>query len=94
MKKKLALYSTLLLLALALSSCNLPRPTEQVSGPDQLNTLAAQTVVALSTTVASAKTQSPATPAPTGQVATATPPGAATETPAGSATVATPCDRV
>lgn len=94
MKKKLALLSTLLVLVIALSSCNLPKPTEQVSGPDQLNTLAAQTVVALSTTVASAKTQSPATPVPTGQAATATPSGVATEMPIGTVTVATPCDRV
>lgn len=91
MKKKLALLSVLLTLALALGSCNLPRPTPQVTGPDQLNTFAAQTVVALSTTVAQAKTQPPATQ-PGGQTFTLTPP--ATALPPGTTTPATPCDRV
>ncbi|TLN18091.1 hypothetical protein FDZ74_07125, partial [bacterium] len=92
MSKRLALLSILLVLTLSLGSCNLPRATEAPTGPDQLNTLAAQTVVALSTTVASAKTQSPATQAP-GQ-ASATPSPLETATLASSATTATPCDRV
>ncbi len=92
MIKKLALLSVLLVLTLTLGSCNLPRATATPTGPDQVNTLAAQTVVALSTTVSAAKTQSPATQAP--GLVTPTSSSLETATPASSATTATPCDRV
>ena len=94
MKKNLALLSVLCILAVSLGSCNLPRATEQVSSPDQLNTLAAQTVVALSTSVAGAKTQAPATQTSGGQNATSTPQVQQTATPANTSTPAIPCDRV
>ncbi len=94
MKKMVSLLTILIGLAILLGSCNLPRPTEPVSGPDQLNTFAAQTVAALSTTVAEAKTQSPATPTPQGQIASDTPPAAETIVSPTQTTTPTPCDRV
>jgi len=93
-KKNLVILSILAVLVILLSSCNLPRPTEQVSGPDQLNTFAAQTVIALSTTVANAKTQAPATQAPGGLIATATPPAVNTAVPGTATSQPLPCDRV
>ncbi len=94
MKRNYVVISVLVMLAILVSSCNLPRPTEQVSGPDQLNTFAAQTVIALSTTVANAKTQAPATQAPNNQIATATPPTLATTIPATVTSQPIPCDQV
>lgn len=94
MKKKFTLLWVMAMLAMLLGSCNLPRATEQVSGPDQLNTFAAQTVVALSTTVAQAKTQSPATQIPGGQIATTIPPIVATTGIPVTNTPPVPCDRV
>jgi hypothetical protein len=94
MMKKPAILAVVLLLAVVLASCNLPRATQPVSNPDQLNTLAAQTVVALSTSVAGTKTQAPATQTPGGQIATATPSVQQTATPANTSTAVIPCDRV
>ncbi|GAP14025.1 hypothetical protein LARV_01785 [Longilinea arvoryzae] len=92
--KKFMLLAILIGLTLLLGSCNLPRPTEQVSGPDQLNTFAAQTVVALSTAVAQAKTQSPATQTSEGQAATNTSPALQTIVSPTLTTTSVPCDRV
>lgn len=94
MMNKTALVSVMLILAVLLVSCNLPRATQQVSGPDQLNTFAAQTVEALSTTIAQAKTQSPATQSPGSLIATTTPAVVATTSVALTSTLPVPCDRV
>lgn len=81
-------------IVLLLVSCNLPQPTKQISDADQLNTITAQTVVALSTTVAEVKTQSPATQAPADQNATNTPSAIETVASPTQTTTAIPCDRV
>ncbi|MCL4559557.1 MAG: NBR1-Ig-like domain-containing protein [Chloroflexi bacterium] len=106
MRKVIVIFSLFIIAVIALSACNLPRPTpDPSSGDNAVKTAAARTVEAISTQIAVSTlpvlTDVPATQAPTEQlpsetsvpVVTQTRAPVATATPSQPTPTPIPCDR-